>query len=86
MNEERIKTAVRKVLAEVAPESAGIELKPNVNFRDQFDFDSVDFLNFTLALGRELDVDIPELDYPKLSNLDGCLTYLKGNISGRDRN
>ena len=85
MNEDKIKAAVRKVLAGVAPESTEIELKPNVNFRDQFDFDSVDFLNFTLALGRELAVDIPELDYPKLSNLSGCLTYLGGKLSGKDR-
>jgi acyl carrier protein len=84
MNEDKIQVAVRKVLAEVAPESAGIELKPNVNFRDQFDFDSVDFLNFTLALGRELSVDIPELDYPRLSNLNGCMAYLAGKLGAEE--
>jgi acyl carrier protein len=84
VNEDRIKAAVRKVLAEVAPESAKIELKPAVNFRDQFDFDSVDFLNFTLALGRELAVDIPELDYPRLANLNGCVAYLGAMLSAKD--
>lgn len=84
MSEDRIKAAVRKVLAEVAPESAELELKPAVNFRDQFDFDSVDFLNFTLALGRELAVDIPELDYPRLSNLNGCLAYLGAKLTAKD--
>ena len=84
MDEDRIKAAVRQVLAEIAPESAGIELKPDVNFRDQFDFDSVDFLNFTLTLARELGVDIPELDYPKLSNLNGCLSYLGAKLSAKD--
>jgi acyl carrier protein len=85
MNEDRIKAAVRQVLAEIAPESAEIELKPEVNFRDQFDFDSVDFLNFTLILARELGIDIPELDYPKLSNLNGCLSYLGAKLSAKDQ-
>ena len=85
MNADKMNAAVRKVLAEVAPESAEIELKPKVNFRDQFDFDSVDFLNFTLALARELAIDIPELDYPKLSNLNGCLSYLEKKLSAKQQ-
>lgn len=73
------------MLAKIAPESAGIELKPGVNFRDQFDFDSVDFLNFPLTLARELGVDIPELDYPKVSNLNGGLSYLGAKLSAKDQ-
>jgi acyl carrier protein len=73
------------VLAEIAPESAEIELKPGVNFRNQFDFDSVDFLSFTLALARGLNVDIPELDHPKLFSLNGCLSYLGAKLSAKDQ-
>jgi len=49
-----------------------------VSFRDQLDIDSVDFLNFVLALEQRLGRTIPQLDYPRLSTLDGCVAYLTG--------
>lgn len=76
MEEQQIKEAVLKVLAEVAPEVEIETLDPERNFRDQFDFDSVDFLNFALGLDKALGIRIPELDYPKLSSLDGSVGYL----------
>jgi len=75
MNEEKIKAAVARALAGIAPESAGEELDPAVNFRDQMDFDSMDFVAFVLALEKDLEAKVPELDYPKLSSLDGCVAY-----------
>lgn len=77
MNEEEIKAAVARALAGVAPESAGEKLEPAVNFRDQMDFDSMDFVAFVLALEKDLGVKVPELDYPKLSSLDGCVAYFR---------
>ncbi len=56
-------------------------LEPRKSFRDQFEIDSVDFLNFILNLEKVLDRKIPEVDYPKLSSLEGCLTYLKEFLS-----
>lgn len=49
---------------------------PGINFRDQLDLDSMDFLNFVLALHDRLRVEIPETDYPKLYTLDGAVAYL----------
>lgn len=72
--------ATDKVLAalyEVAPEAEEEEIDPKVNLRDQLDIDSVDFLNFVIALHDATGVDIPEADYPKLSTLDGAVAYLK---------
>ena len=76
MTEDEIKNIVLKALATIAPELAEEEIDPAVNFRDQFDFDSMDFLRFATALHQELGVDIPEKDYPKLSSLSGCIDYL----------
>ena len=45
--------------------------------RNQFDFDSVDFMNFAVALQTHLKVEIPEEDYPQLATLNGCIAYLK---------
>lgn len=75
MTQEEIKKATLAALTEIAPEISVDEIVSDVNFRDQFDFDSMDFLNFTLALEARLKIKIPQADYPKLSNLDGCIAY-----------
>ena len=76
MTEEQIKQAVQEVLREIAPESSSVQLRPEVNFRDQFEFDSMDFVSFVLAIDKRLDRRTPEADYPKLSSLAGCIDYL----------
>ena len=76
MSEEKIREAVLRNLTEIAPEAEPDTLKPDVAFRDQFEFDSVDFLNFAIALEKDLGIKIPELDFPKLSSLNGCVKYL----------
>ena len=50
MTEEDIKTVVLSALAKIAPETEGEEIEPDVNFRDQFDIDSIDFLSLMIAL------------------------------------
>ena len=76
MTRDEISATVLRILGEIAPEADLTRLKPDVSFRDQLDIDSMDFLNFVIALDEELDVRIPESDYPKLSNLDACVEFL----------
>ena len=76
MTEEQITKTVHDVLAEIAPEAAGIPLRREVNFRDQFEFDSMDFVSFVLAMDKRLERRTPEADYPRLSSLAGCIAYL----------
>jgi acyl carrier protein len=80
MTEDEIKAVVIEVLSDVAPNVKPDQIDPQINFRDQFDFDSMDFLNFGIGLERRLDFKIPEKDYPKLSSLNGCVAYLSGKI------
>lgn len=76
MTEDEIKTLIVAKLAEVAPELEGEPVDPQESFHDQFDFDSMDFLNLVIAVHEALGIDIPERDYPRLSNLDGWIRYL----------
>ena len=46
------------------------------NIREALDIDSMDFLNFVLALHARFGIDIPEADYPRLSTLDGAVAYI----------
>lgn len=66
---------VLDALTRVAPEVDPAALNPDTCFRDQCEIDSVDFLNFVLALEQALGRRIPEGDYPRLSSLNGCLAY-----------
>jgi acyl carrier protein len=77
MTNEEIRQVVLRALGEIAPEAELEDLEPEKSFRDQMDIDSMDFLNFVIALHEELGVDIPELDYPKLSSLAGAVSYLR---------
>ncbi len=76
-----IENTVLRILTEVAPEVEPEKIDPHKSFRDQFDFDSVDFLNFVIALQKELGLAIYEMDYPKLSSLNGCANYLHEQLS-----
>lgn len=74
--ESELRRVVLEALADVAPDADVTALAPDLNFRDQIEMDSVDYLNLMLELERRLGIEIPESDYPKLSSLGGCLDYL----------
>jgi acyl carrier protein len=75
MTREAIREAVVKALISVAPEIDPSSLSPDVPFRQEFDLDSMDFLNFVIALHARLGVDVPETDYSRLATLDGAVEY-----------
>jgi acyl carrier protein len=76
MTRDDIRATILRALGGVAPEADLAQLKPDVSFREQLDIDSMDFLNFVIALHKEFKIEIPEKDYPKLATLDGCVAYL----------
>lgn len=76
MSQDALRIQVLEALTEVAPETDPGRLDADVSFRDQLDFDSVDFLSFVLALEQRLGIKVPEIDYPKLSSLNGAVSYL----------
>jgi acyl carrier protein len=73
---DEIRATVLRTLGKIAPEADLSTLAADVSFRDQLDVDSMDMLNFAIALHVALHVDIPEADYAKLDTLDGCVDYL----------
>jgi len=80
MTRDEIKIAILRCLGGVAPEADLSRLKPKVSFREQLDLDSMDFLNFVVALHESLRVEIPETDYPKLMALDPSIDYLLARL------
>jgi acyl carrier protein len=80
MTEQDLKTAVRQALARVAPETAAADLDPHVPLRDQCDLDSMDFLNFVIALHKATGVNVPETDYTQIASLDAAVAYLRARV------
>ena len=76
ITQETIRDAVFSVLGEIAPEADPAAVNSAESLRDQLDLDSMDFLNFVIALHKRLGVEIPEADYPKLASVDGAVSYL----------
>ncbi len=70
------RSTILRLLGDIAPEADLTSLRPDVSFRDQLDLDSMDFLNFVVALHKEFHIEIPESDYPKFMTLNGCLAQL----------
>lgn len=76
MNDDQMRAAILRALEQAAPGAKTDGLDPKLPFRDQFDFDSVDFINFVFAIEREFGVTVAELDCPLLSTLEGCEAVL----------
>ncbi len=76
MSEAEIKAAVYKILRKIAPEADLDQVLPEENLREALDIDSFDFLNFMIALHEQLNVEIPESDYRKLTSLSELTRYL----------
>jgi acyl carrier protein len=73
---DSVSEIVLDTLGRIAPDVDAATLDPGLAFRDQFEIDSVDFLNFVIGLEKRLNQRIPEADFPRLSSLNGCLDYL----------
>lgn len=77
MNATALAPRILKLLTDVAPDVNANSVEPNIDFREQFDFDSMDTLHFAIALNKEFGIEIPEQDYKQLRNLAGCVAYVE---------
>lgn len=76
MNEEQLREVVLSSLSAIAPEVDVSEIELGEDLREQIDIDSMDFLNFIVAVHEKTGVDIPEADYPKLATVAALVEYL----------
>jgi acyl carrier protein len=82
MTKDEIRAAVVAELTNVAPEVEPADVPNDTDLREALDIDSMDFLNVIIALHQRLGVDIPEVDYGKLTTLNDAVAYLSGRIEG----
>ena len=64
------------MLAGIAPEADLAAIGDHEDLREALDLDSMDFLNFLIALGQRTGRRIPEADTRRLFTMEGLLGYL----------
>jgi acyl carrier protein len=70
------RSMIVSLLGAIAPEADFAALSGDEDLREALDLDSIDFMNFIIALHERTGIDIPEADYPKLRTLDGAAAYV----------
>jgi acyl carrier protein len=75
-----IRAVVQEELGNIAPEMDVGTIDASADLREALDIDSMDFLNFITAMHRRLGVNVPEVDYPKLTTLNGAVAYLETRL------
>lgn len=81
MTREQLLEAIEQTLARIAPEVDAHALDAARPLRDQVDLDSVDWMNFLVALGRRLGVSIGAADATQLTTLDKLVDYLAARLA-----
>ncbi len=82
MTPEEIRQAVLQALSDIAPEADPAAIRTDLSLRDQLDIDSMDSLNFLIAVHEQLQVDIPEADWAHLQTIDELVEYIRGRAGG----
>ena len=77
MTESEAKSLIEDIIGGIAPEADFATLAGDEDLREALDLDSMDFLNFVVALHERTGIDIPEADYPRLRTLDGAIAYFE---------
>ncbi len=67
-------------LLQIAPEVGADEIEPEEDLREQLEIDSMDVLNYAIALHEALGIDIPEADVPRLFTIRGGVAYLRERL------
>lgn len=75
MNDTEIRRVAAEVLAGIAPEADLAAVGLREDLRDALDLDSMDFLNFVIALGQRTGRSIPDADARRLTTLQGLIDY-----------
>jgi acyl carrier protein len=64
----------------VAPDIEASTVRLDRDFRDQFDFDSMDLFNFATAIHQAFGVNVPEREYRQLLSIEKAAEYLRSHF------
>ena len=76
MTREEVRTAILNIISDIAPDEDLGSINDEETLRDQFDLDSMDFLDIVMELRKRFNLEVPETDYPNLATIKSCVEYL----------
>lgn len=81
MTKQELETVLTEALRRIAPDVDVAEIDRDGDLRQEFDIDSIDFLNLITALGKRFLLPIPEEDYPRLRSFAAIVDYLVEKVA-----
>ncbi|WP_050930483.1 acyl carrier protein [Aestuariivita boseongensis] len=77
MTTEDLRAIFVEELTRIAPDLDAADIGDDDHLQDDLGLDSMDILNLVTALHERLGVDVPEVDYPRISTLSLAVAYLR---------
>lgn len=81
MTKQELETVLTEALRRIAPDVDVAEIDRDGDLRQEFDINSIDFLNLITALGKRFSLPIPEEDYPRLRSFAAIGDYLVEKVA-----
>jgi len=79
--QQNIQKMILEAIQEVAPEIEQDDIDMDEDIREECDLDSMDFLNYLIALKKSTGVSIAEGDYTQVNTFNKMLTYLTEKLA-----
>lgn len=81
MTRQELEALLSGALRHIAPEVDPREIDRDGDLREEFDIDSIDFLNLIAVLSKRFSLAVPEDDYPRLRSFTGIVDYLAEKVA-----
>ncbi|WP_114326679.1 acyl carrier protein [Candidatus Colwellia aromaticivorans] len=78
--QQNIQQIILEAIQEVAPEIEQDDIDMDEDIREECDLDSMDFLNYLIALKKSTGVSIAEGDYTQVNSFNKMLNYLSEKL------
>jgi acyl carrier protein len=79
--QQNIQQIILEAIQEVAPEIEQDDIDMDEDIREECDLDSMDFLNYLIALKKSTGVSIAESDYTQVNTFNKMLNYLSEKLT-----
>ena len=76
MTRDQVRQAILNIISDIAPDEDLGAIKDEEKLRDQFDLDSMDFLDIVMELRKRFNLEVPEKDYQELVSMASSVEYL----------
>ena len=82
MADQQVQEIERRVIAMVAKKygHAELEITRATHFRNDLNFDSLDFVELTMATEIEFDISVPDADAPPLQTVGDVVVYVADRV------